>query len=230
MFQTAGNRIAMSVGGNTRLDLESINTILTNPAGSGGGTTTIVGSAVVGKPALILTNQPSNLTNNPTTLEMFYNKSIAGATGDLVTAINFFGEDAATNKVQFGGIESVITSAGGGGGVDGAMDFYTCVNGTKSLVLRLNGADNENNSFRPIDMNGQDLKTSSGNLAIGNASSSLAGSTLTINTKDATIGSGAGLVLTGNTLLNASAGGSSGQHLCLTIGGTVYKIALLNAV
>jgi hypothetical protein len=30
--------------------------------------------------------------------------------------------------------------------------------------------------------------------------------------------------------LNASAGGSSGQHLCLTIGGTVYKIALLNAV
>ena len=161
---------------------------------------------------------------------MFYNKSIAGATGDLVTAINFFGEDAATNKVQFGGIESVITSAGGGGGVDGAMDFYTCVNGTKSLVLRLNGADNENNSFRPLDMNGNAIRNTTGNMTIDTNASATAGSTLTLATKDATIGSGAGLVLTGNTLLNASAGGSSGQHLCLTIGGTVYKIALLNAV
>ncbi len=229
MFLTAPSRINLACNG-TRLNMDTFDTVITNPTTSGGGTTTILGSGVVGKPALILSNAPSNLANNPTTLEMFYNKSIAGATGDLVTAINFFGEDAATNKVLFGGIESVITSAGGGGGVDGAMDFYTCVNGTKSLVLRLNGADNENNSFRPIDMNGQDLKTSSGNLAIGNASSSLAGSTLTINTKDNVPGSGAGLVLTGNTLLNASAGGSSGQHLCLTIGGTVYKIALLNAV
>jgi hypothetical protein len=36
------------------------------------------------------------------------------------------------------------------------------------------------------------------------------------------------LVLTGNTLLSGSSGGNSGQHLCLTIGGTVYKIALQN--
>ena len=230
MFLTAGNRNAMSVGGNTRLDLESVNTILTNPAGSGGGTTTILGSGVVGKPALILSNQPSNLANNPTTLEMYYNKSIAGATGDIVTAINFYGEDASTNKIQLGGIESVLTQANPavGTGPDGAMDFYTNVNGTKSLVWRLNGADNENNSFRPIDMNGQDVKTSSGNLSIGNASSSLAGSVLTIATKDATAGSGAGLALTGNTLLSPTSGGNAGQHLCLTIGGTVYKIQLLN--
>ena len=229
MFLTAPSRINLACNG-TRLDFTTVDTVLTNPTNSGGGTTTILGSAVVGKPALILSNAPSNLANNPTTLEMFYNKSIAGATGDLVTAINFFGEDAATNKVQFGGIESVITSAGGGGGVDGAMDFYTCVNGTKSLVLRLNGADNENNSFRPLDMNGNAIRNTTGNMTIDTNASATAGSTLTLATKDATIGSGAGLVLTGNTLLNASAGGSSGQHLCLTIGGTVYKIALLNAV
>lgn len=227
MFQTAGNRIAMSVGGNTRLDLETINTILTNPPASGGGTTTILGSGVVGKPALILSNAPSNLANNPTTLEMFYNKSIAGATGDLVTAINFFGEDAATNKVQFGGIESVITSAGGGGGVDGAMDFYTCVNGTKSLVLRLNGADNENNSFRPLDMNGNAIINTSGSLSVGCSSSSTAGATLTLATKDNVAGSGAGLVLTGNTITTAAPGVASGLNLCLTINGVVYKIALL---
>ena len=42
-------------------------------------------------------------------------------------------------------------------------------------------------------------------------------------------GSGGGLISTGNTLTAATAGGSAGQHLCLTINGTVYKIALLNA-
>lgn len=54
------------------------------------------------------------------------------------------------------------------------------------------------------------------------------GRTVTIATQDATAGSGTGLLLTGNTLLNATAGGNSGQHLCLTINGSVYKIALLN--
>jgi hypothetical protein len=167
MFQTAGNRIAMSVAGNTRLDLENINTILTNPTTSGGGTTTILGSGVVGKHALILSNAPSNLANNPTTLELYYNKSIPGVNNDQLAKISFQGEDNA---------------------------------GT----------------------------TSSGNMTIGNASS-VAGSVLTLATRDNVAGSGAGLVLTGNTLLNATAGGNSGQHLCLTIGGTVYKIALLNA-
>jgi len=228
MFLTGGNRINMSVGGNTRLNLDTIDTTLTNPSSSGGGTTTIVGSGVVGKPALILTNQPSNLANNPTTLEMFYNKNIAGATGDITTAINFFGEDASTNKIQLGGIESVLTQANPapGTGPDGAMDFYTCVNGTKSLVMRLNGADNENNSFRPLDMNGQNIRTSTGSMTI-DVSGSSPGAVLTLNTKDNTAGSGAGLVLNGNTLLSGSAGVHAGQHLALTINGTVYKIALL---
>jgi hypothetical protein len=77
-------------------------------------------------------------------------------------------------------------------------------------------------------MNGQDIKTSSGNMTIGNSSSSAAGATLTLATKDNVAGSGAGLVLNGNTLLSGSAGGHFGQHLALTINGTVYKIALLN--
>jgi hypothetical protein len=65
-------------------------------------------------------------------------------------------------------------------------------------------------------------------MAINVASSSTAGATLTLATKDNVAGSGAGLLLTGNTLLSGSSGGSSGQHLCLTIGGSVYKIKLEN--
>jgi hypothetical protein len=58
---------------------------------------------------------------------------------------------------------------------DGTIDFWASVNGTMSEVFRMNGADNENNSFRPLDMNGQDIKTSSGNMGISTAGSSGAG-------------------------------------------------------
>lgn len=46
----------------------------------------------------------------------------------------------------------------------------------------MNGADNENNSFRPLDMNGQDIKSSTGNMTISTASSTGTG-TITITPK-----------------------------------------------
>ena len=76
-------------------------------------------------------------------------------------------------------------------------------------------------------MNGQSVKTSSGNISISATSSTGAG-TLTLATKDGTPGSGAGLLLTGDTLLSSTAGGNAGNFLCLTIGGTAYKLRLLN--
>jgi hypothetical protein len=81
-----------------------------------------------------------------------------------------------------------------------------------------------------INVKGASVSTSTGNLTLSATTSSTAGATLTLATKDNVAGSGAGLVLTGNTLTSASAGVSSGQYLCLTIGSVVYKIALLNAV
>jgi hypothetical protein len=62
----------------------------------------------------------------------------------------------------------------------------------------------------------------------GAGSATVKGATITLATANGVAGSGAGLLLTGNTLLSGSASGASGQHLCLTIGGVVYKIALLN--
>jgi hypothetical protein len=52
---------------------------------------------------------------------------------------------------------------------------------------------------------------------------------ITLKTKDGTPGITTGLLLTGSALTSATAGSSSGQHLCLTINGVLYKIALLNA-
>jgi hypothetical protein len=78
-----------------------------------------------------------------------------------------------------------------------------------------------------INVKGASVSTSTGDLTLTGTLSSGTGA-VDIKTKDAVAGSGTGLILTGNTLLNASAGGNSGQHLCLTINGSVYKIALLN--
>lgn len=79
-----------------------------------------------------------------------------------------------------------------------------------------------------LDMNSGSILTSAGNITLDASASSGAGS-VNLFTKAGVAGSGAGLVLSGNTLLSPTAGGNSGQHLCLTIGGVVYKIALLNA-
>jgi hypothetical protein len=62
-------------------------------------------------------------------------------------------------------------------------------------------------------------------LGIGQSNSNVSVSGLiTLTTRDGSEGSG--LILTGNSLLSANAGGSSGMHLCLTIGSTIYKIKL----
>jgi hypothetical protein len=82
---------------------------------------------------------------------------------------------------EFARIEVSCTNLGATGN-DGTIDFWASVNGTISEVFRMNGADNENNSFRPLDMNGQDIKTSSGSMVISTTSSTGTGN-ITINAK-----------------------------------------------
>jgi len=149
------------------------------------------------------------------------------AAGDAVSAISSWGKDAAGTSREWSRIQTKTENVTGGN-QDSTISFFTSVNGTISEVFNLNGAQNENNSFRQLDMNGNAITSTSGSLSVGCSTSSTAGAVLTLATKDNAAGSGAGLALTGNTLLSGSAGGNSGQHLCLTIGGSVYKIALLN--
>lgn len=91
----------------------------------------------------------------------------------------------------------------------------TSVNG----VLKFNVGGTTTDSFQNIDMNNNNIVNAP---QIGNAAGNLE---LRVNNT----GAGGTLTLTGGTgLLAATAGGSAGQHLVLTINGTVYKIALLN--
>lgn len=170
----AGNLQAVLTAGNTATGTAA-SIILNN---------TTIGGA--GNPQLNLTNSNATAGNTNGVPYMMFNKTGRnGAQNDIIGTTEYIARNYAGTIRSFGKIESVITNTALNND-DGALDFYTCVNGTSSLVWRLNGADNENNSFRPLDMNGQDLKSSSGNMGISTASSTGTG-TLTLTPKSTSV-------------------------------------------
>jgi len=192
-----------------------------------GGSASIIQASAGGtaNPALLtLTN--TNATGSVYN-EIYKAKPSAGVNGEVLFTQSVYGKDSGNTKQEYTRITHTIRDVTAGA-EDGSIEMGCYVNGTFTNLLQLNGNENEINMLKPLDMNGNNIRTTTGNMAINVASSTTAGATLTLATKDNVAGSGAGLLLTGNTLLSGSASGSSGQHLCLTIGGVVYKIALLN--
>jgi len=150
----------------------------------------------------------------------------ASVAGDVIGAISTWADDGAGTSREWSRIQTKTENVGGGN-QDATLAIFNSVIGTVSETFNFNGGQNENNTFRPFDLNNNDIRTSTGNILLTGTLSSGVGS-IELKSKDATAGAGTGLILTGNTLLSGSAGGNSGQHLALTINGTVYKIALLN--
>jgi hypothetical protein len=101
---------------------------------------------------------------------------------------------------EFARIEVSCTNLGATGN-DGTIDFWASVNGTVSEFFRINGADNENNSFRPLDMNGQDIKSSTGNMVITTASSTGTGNLSATAKGSLTLASATDQVLVSNNLI-----------------------------
>jgi hypothetical protein len=101
----------------------------------------------------------------------YYKSGRTTVLNDVVMSQQFNAKNYANVEKTYGKIECSVTGASIPTSDDGALDFYTCINGVNQLVLRLNGADNENNTFRPFDLNGNALKTSQTNLDINSTSS-----------------------------------------------------------
>jgi hypothetical protein len=120
------------------------------------------------------------------------------AQNETVSEVLFYANDAVGDKTQFGAIKCVATNVTAGN-EDGAIDIFTSVNGVSSLVMRFNGADNENNSFRPLDMNGNAIRTSGGSLLIDTASSSGSGDIAITSKGTTSLFSGGALTLTAST-------------------------------
>lgn len=123
-------------------------------------------------PALLINNTNVGVGNTTGVPSIELSKTGRnGAVNDVVGSVFFNAKDSLGVERTFGKIESTITTTIAPLNHDGALDFYSLINGVNQLVLRLNGADNENNSFRPLDMNGNIIKTSLGFLSIDATSS-----------------------------------------------------------
>ena len=211
---TNTNTLSATAGGsNLQAVLNAGNTATGTSASVILNNTTIGGA---GNPQLNLTNSSATAGNtNGVPYQMFNKTGRNGVQNDIIGTTEYFARNYLGTIKSFGKIESVITNTNAPSGDDGALDFYTCVNGTSSLVLRLNGADNENNTFRPLDMNGQDLKTSSGNMNISTASSAGTGN-LTINSKATLTETALGIALNST--------GTAGDAITLTSFGNINLI------
>jgi hypothetical protein len=195
------------------------------------------GGPGVGSPVLSLQNSSSSTDQGTCVYEEVYrNKQANGLAGDRLYQHSVWGKDGAFTKTEFTRVTHTIRDPSDTA-EDGSIEFQCLTNGTIETYMQINGNDGgigEVNMFKAVDLVGSQAGlvkvsgTGSTNLTV-DASSSAGTGSIILNTKNGTAGSGNGLRLTGNTLTAPTAGGNSGQHLCITINGVVYKISLLNA-
>jgi len=131
----------------------------------------------------------------------YYKNGRNAIAGDVIASNHYYANNYLGTKTEFGAIEVNVRNTGAGND-DGSIGFYGLINGVRTEFFRLNGADSENNCFRALDMNGQDIKTSSGNLGISARSSTGTGNII-ITPK-------LGAVLTISNLPTSAAGLPSG--------------------
>ena len=106
--------------------------------------------------------------------------------GDVIGQHSFFAKDYTGNAIEWANITASVRN-NAVGNTDGSIALSGIINGTMTEFFRVNGADSENNMFLPLDMNGQSIKSSSGNLSLSSTASTGTGSiTLTSKTQSPT--------------------------------------------
>jgi len=157
-------------------DLQLTNSLL----GSAYATIKSIGQALFNTFATGFTANPiielknSNATAGDTTgvpSIHYYKNGRNAVANDYIASQHFYAKNYVGAKTEFCRITSQTTNTALNND-DGAIGIWCLVNGTISQVFLFNGADNENNSYRPLDINGNALKTSQNNLNIDASSSS----------------------------------------------------------
>lgn len=233
---SSDNAVNVFSGTASDITLTSVRNTIVN-MGNGGlqvNNTTATGT----NPAILAlrnTNTTGGITN-PVKIEFYKNDSDTTASDVIMEMSSKANSASFPAGVDYTRIRSIVRGTGANN-VDGSLQFQSAVNigagGEPAIFMDLNGGSTAYATtgaievFKPIALS----PNATGVVANLTLDASTANGTgaVEIKTKNATAGSGAGLLLTGNTLTAVGAGGSAGLHLCLTINGVVYKIALLNA-
>jgi hypothetical protein len=109
----------------------------------------------------------------------YYKSGRNTTAGDIICSQKFYAKNYNGVKTLFSKIEASVRNTSNGND-DGAVGIFATLNGVLSEFFRFNGADGENNTFYPIDLNNQAIKSSTGNINItANASTGTGNITLT---------------------------------------------------
>jgi hypothetical protein len=183
---------------------------------------------------LILENNSGIVGTGPTGAGGFvgfeiYKSGVNVRQNDYIYSQSAYANSAVTGlKTEYSRITTQVTNTSVGGGQDGAIGIWTSVNGQLQQAMIFNGADNENNSFKPIDLTGNGLRSSTGQLILDGLTYNVP---ISIQSATGATGSGTGLLLTGQTIFGAT--GTlptsytySGNFLAISINGVAYKLPL----
>ena len=128
-----------------------------------GITQTIAGGAA--NPLLVLEN--TNATGS-VAMEVYKNDANPVVAGDVLFNQSVYGKDAGLAKQEYTRISHTIRD-GAGGVEDGSIEFGAFVNGGFANFLQINGNENEMNALKPLDMTGNNIRSSVGSMTITTA-------------------------------------------------------------
>jgi hypothetical protein len=143
-------------------------------------------------------------------------KAVAPTAGNAISAISSYALDGTATSIEWSRIQTKVENLGAGN-QDGTLSIYNSVNGVILETFNFNGALNTNNTFRPLDLNGQALRTKQGDLLIDSTLSSGSGN-ITVTAKP--LGN-IGLSTTGNISLSSTGAGGAGVISATTVNGNI---------
>ena len=191
----------------------------------------LVDTDVGGQANPILNLQNTNATGS-VAMEVYKNKPTAGIAGDVLFNQSVYGKDSLNTKQEYTRISHTLRDASTGG-EDGSIEFSAFVNGAVNTFLQINGNENEINCLKTLDMVGNNIRSSTGNLALTTALSTGLGNITATAKGDVAVnsgtngsvsltsgGAGGAVNLTGLGV-NITSNGSAGEKTTLTSATTI---------
>ena len=211
----------------------NINTVLNAGSNAGGlpisnlssvGITQTIAGGVLA-PLLVLEN--TNATGS-VAREIFKNDANPVVAGDVLFNQSVYGIDSGLAKQEYTRISHTIRD-GAAGVEDGSIEFGAFVNGGFANFLQINGNENEMNALKPIDMTGNNIRSSVGSTTITTVLSSGLGNITATAKGDITLETGTATG-TGNVLINTVGAVGTGNITATSKGAIALTAAVNNDI
>jgi hypothetical protein len=125
---------------------------------------TLTNSASGGQANPIFFLNNTNATGS-VAMEVYKNKPTAGVNGDVLFNQSVYGKDSGNAKQEYTRITHTLRDSASGG-EDGSIELSCFVNGAVNTFLQINGVENEINFLKVLDMGGNNIRTTAGNITL----------------------------------------------------------------